>query len=36
MALNREMRCTRRVVGYEAVKIGSKMAARYKESSGDV
>lgn len=36
MALNKETRCTRRVDGYEAVKTGSKMAARYKESSGEV
>lgn len=30
------MRCTPRVDGYEAVKTGSKMAARYRESSGEV
>lgn len=30
------MRCTSRVDGYEAVKMGSKIAARYKESIGDV
>lgn len=36
MALNNETRCTRRVDGYEAVKTGSKMAARYRESRGEV
>ena len=36
MALNKEICCTRRVDGYEAVKTGSKMAARYRESSGEV
>lgn len=36
MARNNDMRCTRRVDGYEAVKTGSKMAARYRESSGEV
>ena len=36
MAWNNDMRCTRRVDGYEAVKTGSKMAARYSESSGEV
>jgi hypothetical protein len=30
------MRWTSRVDGYEAVKIGSKMAARYKQSMGEV
>lgn len=30
------MRWTRRVDGYEAVNIGSKIAARYRESIGDV
>jgi hypothetical protein len=30
------MRWTRRVVGYETVKTGSKMAARYSESMGEV
>ena len=36
MAWNSDMCCTRRVDGYEAVKTGSKMAARYRESSGEV
>ena len=36
MAWNKEMRCTRRVDWYEAVKTGSNMAARYRESSGEV
>lgn len=31
-----EIRWTRRVDGYDAVKIGSKIAARYRESIGDV
>ena len=30
------MHCTWRVDGYDAVKTGSKMAARYKESIGEV
>ena len=31
-----EMRWTRRVDGYEAVNMGSKIAARYNESIGEV
>jgi hypothetical protein len=36
MACKRDICCTRRVCGYDAVNIGSKMAARYKQSIGDV
>lgn len=36
MAAKREMHSTCRVCGYEAVKMGSNIAARYSESSGDV
>jgi hypothetical protein len=36
MAWKREMRSTRREFGYEAVKMGSKMAARYRLSMGEV
>jgi hypothetical protein len=36
IAWRREIRSTRRVFGYEAVNTGSKMAARYKQSIGDV
>lgn len=36
MAWRRETRSTLRVLGYEMVKIGSKMAARYKQSMGEV
>ena len=36
MAWNSDIRWTRRVDGYEAVKTGSKIAARYRESSGEV
>lgn len=30
------MRCTLRVLGYEAVNTGSKIAARYRQSRGEV
>ena len=30
------MRCARRVDGYEAIKMGSKIAARYNASIGEV
>jgi len=36
MAWKREIGCTMRVCGYEAVNTGSKMAARYRQSSGEV
>lgn len=36
MALNRDICSTRRVDGYEAVNMGSKIAARYKQSMGEV
>ena len=36
MAWKSEMGCTIRVFGYDAVKIGSKIAARYRQSIGDV
>jgi hypothetical protein len=36
IAPKRDMHSTCRVWGYETVKIGSKMAARYKESTGEV
>ena len=36
IAWKREMRWTSGVDGYEAVKMGSKMAARYKQSMGEV
>lgn len=35
MAWNSETRCTRRVEGKEAVKMGSKIAARYNASIGE-
>lgn len=35
-ASSKEIRWTNRVVGYDAVKIGSKRAARYRGSMGEV
>lgn len=36
MAWKRDMRSTRREFGYDAVKMGSNIAARYRQSMGDV
>jgi hypothetical protein len=36
MAWKREICSRRRVFGYEAVKMGSNMAARYRQSMGEV
>ncbi len=36
MAPSSEIRRTWRVCGYDTVKIGSKIAARYRESIGEV